>query len=64
MFAFFNTHELKQGTHAAGRLHQVVVEGTGLEQRPYAAARGKQRPFQNRDIPKCSSLCASRTSSC
>jgi hypothetical protein len=54
VFAFFNTHELKQGTTPPPAVYTkyVVVEGTKLQQRPYAAARGKQRPFQNRDIQK------------
>jgi len=54
VFAFFNTSELKHGATPPPALYtkHVVVDGTKLEQRTYAAARGKQRPFQNRDIQK------------
>jgi hypothetical protein len=30
----------------------VVVDQAHLQYRPYPAARGKQRPFQNRDIQR------------
>jgi len=54
LFAFFNTHEQKPGVAVppAAYTKYVVVDGTRLEQRSYPAARGKQRPFQNRDIQK------------
>jgi hypothetical protein len=54
LFAFFNTQELKQGVTPPPALYTeyVVVDGSKGEQRPYADARGKQKPFQNRDIQK------------
>ena len=54
VFAFFNTHELKHGATPPPAMYTKygVVDGTRLEQRSYPAARGKQRPLQNRDIQK------------
>jgi hypothetical protein len=54
VFAFFNTHEPKQGTTPPPALYtkHVVVDGTSIQPRTYPAARGKQRPLQNRDIQK------------
>jgi SAM-dependent methyltransferase len=51
VMAFFNTHEPKEPTPAIYTKH-VVVDPVSLQHRPYAAARGKQRPFQNRDIQR------------
>ena len=54
LFAFFNTHDLKHGEAPPPAVYNkyVVVDGTKLQQRSYPAARGRQRPFQNRDIQK------------
>jgi hypothetical protein len=54
LFAFFNTHEMKHGGPPLPAVYtkHVVVDGTKLQQRPYPAARNKQKPFQNRDIQK------------
>ena len=51
VLAFFNTHEPKEPTPAIYTKH-VVVDQSSLQYRPYPAARGKQRPFQNRDIQR------------
>jgi hypothetical protein len=51
LLAFFNTHEPKEPVHAVYTKH-VVVDKMTLQCRPYPAARGKQRPFQNRDIQR------------
>jgi len=51
LLAFFNTHEPKEPLHAVYTKH-VVVDKMTLQCRTYAAARGKQRPFQNRDIQR------------
>jgi SAM-dependent methyltransferase len=48
---FFNTIEPKEPTAAIYTKH-VVVDSSHLQYRPYPAARGKQRPFQNRDIQR------------
>lgn len=54
LFAFFNTHEQKPGTAPPPPHYTkyVVVDGSNLQHRAYPAARGKQKPFQNRDIQK------------
>jgi hypothetical protein len=49
--AFFNTLEPKEPVPAIYTKH-VVVDQTTLQYRQYPAARGKQRPFQNRDIQR------------
>ena len=51
LLAFFNTVEPKEPLSALYTKH-VVVDPTTLQYRPYPAARGKQRPFQNRDIQR------------
>jgi hypothetical protein len=51
VLAFFNTHEPKEPVAALYTKHVVVDQAT-LQYRPYPAARGKQRPFQNRDIQR------------
>ena len=51
VLAFFNTHEPKEPAEAVYTKH-VVVDQSTLQYRPYPAARGKQRPFQNRDIQR------------
>jgi hypothetical protein len=51
VLAFFNTHEPKEPAPAVYTKH-VVVDKATLQYRPYPAARGKQRPFQNRDIQR------------
>jgi hypothetical protein len=54
LLAFFNTSEPKAGAPAPPALYtkHVVVDSGHLQHRTYAAARGKQKPFQNRDIQK------------
>jgi len=49
--AFFNTIEPKESNPAVYTKH-VVVDQACLQYRPYPAARGKQKPFQNRDIQR------------
>ena len=49
--AFFNTHEPKEPEPAIYTKY-VVVDQSSLQYRLYPAARGKQRPFQNRDIQR------------
>ena len=49
--AFFNTIEPKEPNPAIYTKH-VVVDQAHLQYRPYPAARGKQKPFQNRDIQR------------
>jgi SAM-dependent methyltransferase len=51
VLAFFNTLEPKEPNPAVYTKH-VVVDQAHLQYRPYPAARGKQRPFQNRDIQR------------
>jgi hypothetical protein len=51
VLAFFNTLEPKDPNPAVYTKH-VVVDQAHLQYRPYPAARGKQRPFQNRDIQR------------
>jgi len=51
VLAFFNTHEPKEPNPAIYTKH-VVVDPAHLQYRPYPAARGKQKPFQNRDIQR------------
>ena len=48
---FFNTIEPKEPNPAVYTKH-VVVDQAHLQYRPYPAARGKQKPFQNRDIQR------------
>jgi SAM-dependent methyltransferase len=51
VLAFFNTLEPKDPNPAVYTKH-VVVDQAHLQYRPYPAARGKQRPFQNRDVQR------------
>ena len=51
VLAFFNTVEPKEPNPAVYTKH-VVVDQAHLQYRPYPAARGKQKPFQNRDIQR------------
>ncbi len=51
LLAFFNTAEPPVGAAATYTKH-VVVDPGNLQHRPYAAARGKQRPLLNRDIQR------------
>jgi SAM-dependent methyltransferase len=51
VLAFFNTLEPKESNPAVYTKH-VVVDQAHLQYRPYPAARGKQRPFQNRDVQR------------
>ena len=51
VLAFFNTLEPKEPNPAIYTKH-VVVDQAHLQYRPYPAARGKQRPFLNRDIQR------------
>jgi hypothetical protein len=51
LLAFFSTSEPQVGIKAEYTKH-VVVDKTNLQHRSYPAARGKQRPLPNRDIPR------------
>jgi len=51
VLAFFNTAEPKEPLAAVYTKH-VVVDQAHLQYRQYPAARGKQKPFQNRDIQR------------
>jgi hypothetical protein len=51
LLAFFTTAEAPATKHPTYTRH-VVVDPTNLQHRTYPAARGKQRPFLNRDIQK------------
>jgi hypothetical protein len=51
LLAFFSTAEPTVGAAATYTRH-VVVDPGNLQHRPYAAARGKQRPVLNRDIQR------------
>ncbi|HEY6361984.1 MAG TPA: class I SAM-dependent methyltransferase [Vicinamibacterales bacterium] len=51
LLAFFSTAEPGVGAAATYTRH-VVVNPSNLQHRPYAAARGKQRPVLNRDIQR------------
>ena len=51
LLAFFVTAEPQPGAKPEYTRH-VVVNPTSLQHRPYAAARGKQRPIPNRDIQR------------
>lgn len=50
LFALFNNTETPPGGRTYTRF--VVVDETTIQHRPYAAARGKQRPLPNRDIQR------------
>jgi len=54
LLAFFNTQEPKDKDAPAPAVYtkHVVVDQSNLQYRPYPAARGKQRPHQNRDIQR------------
>jgi hypothetical protein len=51
LFAMFATTAPPAGAAATYSRH-VVVDPASLQARPYPAARGKQRPLQNRDIQR------------
>jgi hypothetical protein len=51
LLAFFSTSEPQPGARPTYTRH-VVVDQTSLQHRTYPAARGKQRPFQNRDVQR------------
>jgi cyclopropane fatty-acyl-phospholipid synthase-like methyltransferase len=51
LLAFFSTAEPQAGARATYTRH-VVVDQLTLQHRSYPAARGKQRPFLNRDIQR------------
>jgi len=51
LLAFFSTAEPQSGTRPTYTRH-VVVDQLTLQHRSYPAARGKQRPFLNRDIQR------------
>ena len=51
LLAFFTTADPRSVPQATYTKH-VVVDRTHLQYRPYAAARGKQRPLLNRDIQR------------
>jgi SAM-dependent methyltransferase len=51
LLAMFSTAEVKPEAPATYTRH-VVVDQASLRVRPYAAARGKQRPLANRDIQR------------
>lgn len=49
LLAFFSTSEPQAGARPTYTRH-VVLDQTSLQHRTYPGARGKQRPFQNRDV--------------
>ncbi len=51
LLAMFSTAEMKPGAPPMYTRH-IVVDRATLEPRPYAAARGTQRPLLNRDIQR------------
>ena len=51
LLAFFTTSDPRSSVSPTYTRHVVVDRGT-LQYRPYAAARGKQRPLLNRDIQR------------
>jgi SAM-dependent methyltransferase len=51
LLAFFVTAEPQPGARPEYTRH-IVVDPNHLQHRPYAAARGKQRPMPNRDIQR------------
>lgn len=51
MLAFFNASEPVAGAKPTYTRH-IVVDRQNLQHRPYPAARGKQRPWLNRDIQR------------
>jgi hypothetical protein len=51
LLAFFSTAEPQPGARPTYTRH-VVVNQHSLQHRTYPGARGKQRPFQNRDIQR------------
>jgi predicted SAM-dependent methyltransferase len=51
LLAFFVTAEPQPGARPEYTRH-IVVDQNSLQHRPYAAARGKQRPMPNRDIQR------------
>ena len=51
LLAFFVTAEPQPGARPEYTRH-IVIDPNHLQHRPYAAARGKQRPMPNRDIQR------------
>jgi hypothetical protein len=51
LLAFFVTAEPQPGARPEYTRH-IVIDQNNLQHRPYAAARGKQRPMPNRDIQR------------
>ena len=51
LLAFFVTAEPQPGAKPEYTRH-IVIDPNHLQHRPYAAARGKQRPMPNRDIQR------------
>ena len=51
LLAFFVTAEPQPGARPEYTRH-IVIDQSNLQHRPYAAARGKQRPMPNRDIQR------------
>jgi SAM-dependent methyltransferase len=51
LLAFFVTAEPQPGARPEYTRH-IVIDQNHLQHRPYAAARGKQRPMPNRDIQR------------
>ena len=51
LLAFFVTAEPQPGARPEYTRH-IVIDQNQLQHRPYAAARGKQRPMPNRDIQR------------
>jgi hypothetical protein len=52
LLAFFTTEELKVAAAKPIYTRHIVADPGNLQHRPYPAARGKQRPMQNRDIQR------------
>ena len=55
LLAFFATEELKEQKAGSAKpfyTRHIVADPSNLQHRTYPAARGKQRPMQNRDIQR------------
>ncbi len=52
LLAFFSTEEPKPGAAKPSYTRHIVADAGNLQHRQYPAARGKQRPIQNRDIQR------------
>jgi len=50
LFALFNATEAPPAAKTYTRF--VVMDDMNIQHRPYAAARGKQKPLPNRDIQR------------